>query len=752
MINVTGGILPGTAGPMLPSDLFATVLTNSTAMMENISSLIPTLSSSKYASTDHSDYPSASVFSSDMANTSVPVDHLDYDENSTDSCSNEYCISDDDYLNMIENHIFPTAYEWVLIAFHTVVFFVGLIGNALVCVAVYRNHSMRTVTNYFIVNLAVADFMVIFFCLPPTVVWDVTETWFMGTALCKIVLYFQQMLQSAYSRRTCSGCAFLEAMYGADSKQGVGFDGAGWWSGRRLLSDEAEDKRRRTNFLGPRSEKGGDESSGCHRGRSSAPQLSGINSNSLRTACQWYPYGYDKSLEHPYISNSEQNQGRFENLKSHREWYSLGFGCSIGRSMVVVVVVVSKNMSTPGRLKEYFRRTQRHTDQHIICEGPKLKVKIPPNVTSCAILLLTCPTISSPQACQGMQGVSNVTSYEYSESLHVLEKMEPCLVKEVQLMVPEFITCVGQGRGLGNTEFSSWGFPGFSVASQQLFHSHTEEGNGKPLLDHLPRTDVPSANKPTPEATYSGAGENCIHLLGGWDGRLTESANLNGEGFLWGTYFLHLHDKIPLRVMVGKRLSAQDLSTSGNARLVEPRLMISEVGAIQDLMSEMVTDPRKREIRVFWQRVRTRSSAKMKGKYKEQVNDMKQKNKDQEDSYVIRMHGHVNNEVSGPIHTGLQTQSPEVLSRREKSWTALFREIAIDGSEWIRKMKTFPMFDGHLVDSAVCIAVGQQIQTLSSKRKKDCGTLTKYSLRRRTSVDNQEEYQERQRPELCNEK
>lgn len=59
--------------------------------------------------------------------------------------------------------------------------------------------------------------------------------------------------------------------------------------------------------------------------------------------------------------------------------------------------------------------------------------------------------------------------------------------------------------------------------------------------------------------------------------------------------------------------------------------MISEVGAIQDLMSEMVTDPRKREIRVFWQRVRTRSSAKMKGKYKEQVNDMKQKNKDQED-------------------------------------------------------------------------------------------------------------------------
>lgn len=55
----------------------------------------------------------------------------------------------------------------------------------------FRNRTMRTVTNYFIVNLAVADFLVILICLPPTVLWDVTETWFMGTLACKIVLYFQ---------------------------------------------------------------------------------------------------------------------------------------------------------------------------------------------------------------------------------------------------------------------------------------------------------------------------------------------------------------------------------------------------------------------------------------------------------------------------------------------------------------------------------------------------------------------------------
>jgi hypothetical protein len=184
-------MLPNTTGPIVPSDFFASVLTNSTTVMNNISSLIPTLSSSKRDNSEFADYVSSPSISGDITNTSVSAAHLDYDENSTSNCTNEYCVSDDDYLDMIQNHIFPTTYEWILIAFHTVVFFVGLIGNALVCVAVYRNHSMRTVTNYFIVNLAVADFMVIFFCLPPTVVWDVTETWFMGTALCKIVLYFQ---------------------------------------------------------------------------------------------------------------------------------------------------------------------------------------------------------------------------------------------------------------------------------------------------------------------------------------------------------------------------------------------------------------------------------------------------------------------------------------------------------------------------------------------------------------------------------
>ncbi|XP_033336951.1 orexin/Hypocretin receptor type 1 isoform X1 [Megalopta genalis] len=111
--------------------------------------------------------------------------------NNATNCSNVYCISNEEYVDRMMNYIFPKFWDWALIASHTVIFVIGLVGNALVCIAVYRNHSMRTVTNYFIVNLAIADFLVLLLCLPFTVLWDVTETWFLGLTLCKAVPYLQ---------------------------------------------------------------------------------------------------------------------------------------------------------------------------------------------------------------------------------------------------------------------------------------------------------------------------------------------------------------------------------------------------------------------------------------------------------------------------------------------------------------------------------------------------------------------------------
>ena len=50
---------------------------------------------------------------------------------------------------------------------------------------------MQSVTNIFIVNLALADILVMLFCAPPSIIWDVTNTWIFGSLMCRIVIYIQ---------------------------------------------------------------------------------------------------------------------------------------------------------------------------------------------------------------------------------------------------------------------------------------------------------------------------------------------------------------------------------------------------------------------------------------------------------------------------------------------------------------------------------------------------------------------------------
>lgn len=110
---------------------------------------------------------------------------------STTVCSNEYCVSDADYLDMIRDYVFPTVFEWTLTALYILVFVLGVTGNGLVCYVVWHNSHMRTVTNVFIVNLSAGDLLVLVVCLPPTALVDITETWYFGVAMCKLVHYLQ---------------------------------------------------------------------------------------------------------------------------------------------------------------------------------------------------------------------------------------------------------------------------------------------------------------------------------------------------------------------------------------------------------------------------------------------------------------------------------------------------------------------------------------------------------------------------------
>ncbi|XP_002733613.1 orexin/Hypocretin receptor type 1-like [Saccoglossus kowalevskii] len=96
----------------------------------------------------------------------------------------------------LRNFVYPAPHEWFLISVYALVFLMALVGNVLVCFAVLRNQQMRTVTNYYIVNLSFADILVSLICLPVTVTFETTETWYFGDLACKIIPYVQVVSMS----------------------------------------------------------------------------------------------------------------------------------------------------------------------------------------------------------------------------------------------------------------------------------------------------------------------------------------------------------------------------------------------------------------------------------------------------------------------------------------------------------------------------------------------------------------------------
>ena len=62
----------------------------------------------------------------------------------------------------------------------------ALVGNLLVCLAFYRNHSLRTVTNYFVVSLALTDLSMAVLQIPLTVSASIANKWIAGEIGCKL--------------------------------------------------------------------------------------------------------------------------------------------------------------------------------------------------------------------------------------------------------------------------------------------------------------------------------------------------------------------------------------------------------------------------------------------------------------------------------------------------------------------------------------------------------------------------------------
>lgn len=80
---------------------------------------------------------------------------------------------------------------------YSLIFIVGLLGNISVVIVVKKSSMMRSPTNRFIVNLAYADLLVNFLCLPFTLIGNIYPAWILGVFFCKTVSYLQGVSVSA---------------------------------------------------------------------------------------------------------------------------------------------------------------------------------------------------------------------------------------------------------------------------------------------------------------------------------------------------------------------------------------------------------------------------------------------------------------------------------------------------------------------------------------------------------------------------
>ena len=105
-------------------------------------------------------------------------------------------FSADEYLGNMTSYgdsgELPAWSQALIIFMYSMVTVLAVGGNAIVCYIVLAYQRMRTVTNYFIVNLACGDILMAVLCIPFTFIANVIKDyWPFGAVMCPIVSYAQ---------------------------------------------------------------------------------------------------------------------------------------------------------------------------------------------------------------------------------------------------------------------------------------------------------------------------------------------------------------------------------------------------------------------------------------------------------------------------------------------------------------------------------------------------------------------------------
>lgn len=95
----------------------------------------------------------------------------------------------------VKNPFYPVTADtygaYAVLITAAVIFTVGVIGNVSVMCIVCHNYYMRSISNSLLANMALWDFVIIFFCLPLVLFHALTHDWLLGEFSCRIIPYLE---------------------------------------------------------------------------------------------------------------------------------------------------------------------------------------------------------------------------------------------------------------------------------------------------------------------------------------------------------------------------------------------------------------------------------------------------------------------------------------------------------------------------------------------------------------------------------
>ncbi|XP_038550410.1 neuropeptide FF receptor 2-like [Micropterus salmoides] len=89
-------------------------------------------------------------------------------------------------ITFVDFYLHKPSVAAVFTVSYLLIFLVCMLGNGVVCFIVLRSKNMCTVTNLFILNLAISDLLVGIFCMPTTLVDNIITGWPFGSIVCKL--------------------------------------------------------------------------------------------------------------------------------------------------------------------------------------------------------------------------------------------------------------------------------------------------------------------------------------------------------------------------------------------------------------------------------------------------------------------------------------------------------------------------------------------------------------------------------------